>query len=255
MEKKKKFQIQMGWGGLLALFITSICILVWIFIMGFWLGQKLMRGESELQLAQKPLLEDTKTTTSEVPKGPAKEPSAVSEDNITKINPAMETVEKSKEETANITHSDGIKEEIITAKKEEKHPEVKQEPKKEVKTLVKPEDSKQDKKEDKTQKTASAQPAKEKKETQEKSKEEVLKKYFAIQVSSFNKKESASDEIKDWQAKGFKAHFREVDLKEKGKWFRVYVGRYKTLEEAKSAVKKIGEKKGQTTYIVSLEDK
>lgn len=254
MEKKKKFQLQMGWGGLFALFITSICILVWVFIMGFWLGQKLMRGETELQLAQKPLIEETQTTHPAVPKEPHKEMAASTEDNVTKITPAMETVEKSKEDSANVTHVDGIKEEILTAAKEEKH-EAKPEVKKEQKTPVKADAAKQEKKEDKTQKTASAQPAKDTKEPKQKPKEELLKKYFAIQVSSFNKKESASDEIKDWQAKGFKAQYREVDLKEKGKWYRVYVGKYKTLDEAKSVVKKIGEKKGQTSYIVSLEDK
>jgi cell division protein FtsN len=252
MEKKKRFQLQMGWGGLFALFITSICILVWVFVMGFWLGQKLMRGEAELQLAQKPLTEENKIAPPALPKEPPKEMAAPPEDNVTKITPAVETVEKSQEEALNATPTAVIKEEVITAKKQDKQGDAKQETKKDQKTPVKPEEVKHDKKDDKSQKTAAVTPSK---DTKEKAKEEVLKKYFSIQISSFNKKESAADEVKDWQTKGFKSQFREVDLKEKGKWYRVYIGKYKTIDEAKEAVKKIGEKKGQTAYIVSLEDK
>jgi len=40
--KKKAIQFQIGWGGLMALVISTVCVLLWTFIMGFWVGQKLI---------------------------------------------------------------------------------------------------------------------------------------------------------------------------------------------------------------------
>jgi cell division protein FtsN len=41
-EKSRKIQFQLGWGGLIALTISTICVFMWIFILGFWVGQKLV---------------------------------------------------------------------------------------------------------------------------------------------------------------------------------------------------------------------
>ncbi len=37
----KKFQFQMGWGGIAAIFFSTVCVLLWIFVLGFWAGQRI----------------------------------------------------------------------------------------------------------------------------------------------------------------------------------------------------------------------
>ena len=41
-KKSRKMQFQIGWGGLIALSISTVCVFLWVFILGFWIGQKLV---------------------------------------------------------------------------------------------------------------------------------------------------------------------------------------------------------------------
>jgi cell division protein FtsN len=41
-KKSRKIQFQIGWGGLIALSISTVCVFLWVFILGFWVGQKLV---------------------------------------------------------------------------------------------------------------------------------------------------------------------------------------------------------------------
>ena len=40
-KKSRKIQFQIGWGGLIALAVSTVCVFLWVFILGFWVGQKL----------------------------------------------------------------------------------------------------------------------------------------------------------------------------------------------------------------------
>lgn len=37
----KKIQFQMGVGGLIAVFVALVCVLIWVFVLGFWAGKKI----------------------------------------------------------------------------------------------------------------------------------------------------------------------------------------------------------------------
>ncbi len=41
-KKSRKIQFQVGWGGLIALTVSTVCVFLWVFILGFWVGQKLV---------------------------------------------------------------------------------------------------------------------------------------------------------------------------------------------------------------------
>ena len=40
-KKSRKIQFQISWGGLAALTVSTVCVFLWVFILGFWVGQKL----------------------------------------------------------------------------------------------------------------------------------------------------------------------------------------------------------------------
>ncbi len=47
-KKSRKIQFQLSWAGLIALSVSGVCIFLWVFILGFWVGQKLVgRGLEE----------------------------------------------------------------------------------------------------------------------------------------------------------------------------------------------------------------
>ncbi len=40
--KPKRFRIEMGWGGLFSLAVGSFIMLLWMFVLGFWAGNRLL---------------------------------------------------------------------------------------------------------------------------------------------------------------------------------------------------------------------
>lgn len=57
----KKFQFQMGWGGIAAIFFSTVCVLLWIFVLGFWAGQRI----TEKKYAQGAFLQQAQPITPE----------------------------------------------------------------------------------------------------------------------------------------------------------------------------------------------
>ena len=70
--------------------------------------------------------------------------------------------------------------------------------------------------------------------------ENILNVPFTIQVSSFKEKDKAEKILAQLKQKGFSdAYIKASDLKEKGTWYRIYVGRFDTKPEAESTLTKI----------------
>ncbi|NPA94674.1 MAG: hypothetical protein GXO58_04525, partial [Thermodesulfobacteria bacterium] len=46
-KKGKAIQFQIGWAGLIALIVSCVCVLLWTFVLGFWMGQKVATGNAE----------------------------------------------------------------------------------------------------------------------------------------------------------------------------------------------------------------
>ena len=58
---------------------------------------------------------------------------------------------------------------------------------------------------------------------------------YTLQVGSYPDMDTAKPHADEMEKKGVHPFLRPVDLKSKGKWFRLYVGGYSTIDEAEAA--------------------
>jgi len=65
---------------------------------------------------------------------------------------------------------------------------------------------------------------------------------FTIQIASYKDKVTAERALKDIKAKGIDPYLVSKDLKDKGVWYRVYVGKYETEAQAQNALEHVQEK-------------
>ncbi|MBW1859969.1 MAG: SPOR domain-containing protein, partial [Deltaproteobacteria bacterium] len=72
---------------------------------------------------------------------------------------------------------------------------------------------------------------------------------FTITLASFKPKQRADLYVEKLKKQGIDAYTWEVNLPEKGKWYRVSVGHFRTLKEAKDYKKALGQKGISDTYI------
>ncbi len=63
----------------------------------------------------------------------------------------------------------------------------------------------------------------------------ALKKYWTLHIWSFKSLDNAKDKVRETKKKGAPAYYRLMEVPGKGKWFRVFIGKYKTREEAEKA--------------------
>ncbi|NPA94426.1 MAG: SPOR domain-containing protein, partial [Thermodesulfobacteria bacterium] len=75
---------------------------------------------------------------------------------------------------------------------------------------------------------------------------------FALQIASYRTMAQAKKEASRWKKKGYYVRIRRADLGRKGIWYRVYLGRYKSLEEAKRASIKLASKEGIRSYVTKV---
>lgn len=75
---------------------------------------------------------------------------------------------------------------------------------------------------------------------------------LTLQVSSHKDVETAQKIVDQLKKKGFDAFFTTVDLKAKGQWHRVRVGKYADQATAEQAAKEVGKALGQKVMIVPL---
>ena len=71
--------------------------------------------------------------------------------------------------------------------------------------------------------------------------------YFTIQVSSCKQHQSAVTEVDRFKKQGYDAFYRHEIIKNKGNWYRVYVGRHGSREEALKEAKTL-KKQGRISY-------
>ncbi len=75
---------------------------------------------------------------------------------------------------------------------------------------------------------------------------------FIINVASFRQKELALRYVEELKEKGIDAFDWEVDLPEKGRWYRVSVGNFPTRQEAESYAGELREKGLSDTFITQV---
>ena len=219
-----KIEFQLGWGGLIALTMSIVCVLLWIFVLGFWVGQKLVgrslkeRPGSSMASRPGPKPEMVSTPASEVPKAPG--PSELPTEHITGKNltgPVPSQSDKKGRQEAKIvsvTTEKGYNNEM-----------------------------------DQTGHPVTRSPVQQIQKTQKKSI------YFVLQIASYREKEWADREVRRWKDKGYHSQMRKIDLgPDKGIWYRVYLEEFRSIQEATAFANDMSQKEGLKSYIVPLRD-
>jgi hypothetical protein len=62
---------------------------------------------------------------------------------------------------------------------------------------------------------------------------------YSGHVASFKSEENAANFVQSMKTKGLVAYYRKENIQEKGEFFRVYIGRYKTLALAQKSLGKL----------------
>jgi cell division septation protein DedD len=74
---------------------------------------------------------------------------------------------------------------------------------------------------------------------------------YTLQVGSHQKLDEANDQVEALEALGLKPFLRQVDLKAKGRWYRVYLGGFTSREDAEQSGASYRAKKMIESFIVS----
>ncbi|MCS7149608.1 MAG: SPOR domain-containing protein [Caldimicrobium sp.] len=208
-EKKVKFELSRV--ALIFVVLFGLCILIWTFILGVWIGTKIggKRVAEEVALDKKP----------EIP--PLNVPAITS--NVTNVT----------NETAKITNeTKAVQNETSIAKVDNTTKEVMKEEgiKKEVPLAEKPKKSV----ESKPVKEAPEYKRKEVAQLATKIKEEPAGK-FSLQVGAFSQKDKADQMVNKIKGLGYSAELKEVT--QEGKiLYKVYLGKFGSREEAEKAI-------------------
>ncbi len=234
-KKSKRFQFELGIPGLIFVTGLLVCLFLWMFILGFWLGQKMVTSKAQKAgspVAQKTLQEKRVSpplVTEEV-KPPAVEPEKetfapkplLSETKTTRQTPPPAPQPRPGEKAS----SPGP---VQVQTTQAKGPEV---PRKKAKSIK-----------------VSLKEIKVKKES-------PPIKFYTLQVASFRSPKEAQKYARFLSSRGYEALVRKVNLPKKGLWYRVYVGRFKTLAEAKTFGQELARKeKIKNFYITRIEER
>ncbi len=262
-KKGKAIQFQIGWAGLIALIVSCVCVLLWTFVLGFWMGQKVATGNAEKPAVSVYSPKAQTATTGEAQMGK-------SENEVNLARPIKESASKEfsalreslKEEMAN---DEGIKTEVLPGSHNVASANTTNEniPSKESVATAVPETKSQKRaevhEEVKAKEEVKKTETKPKKKSAKKVKtEKIVKKAketprpFALQIASYRTMAQARKEASRWKKKGYYVRIRSADLGRKGIWYRVYLGRYKSLEEAKKASIRLASKEGIRSYVTKV---
>ncbi len=216
---KRKIQFQLGWGGIFAIAVSTLCVLVWMFVLGLWTGQKLVGHPA--------------ATPGPLPKSSVVSPPPLmsSSNNASNVVTPAQTL-NNQSETDN-SESD-IKEQALAPKSLQSQAIS-------TKDLAVAQNA-----------TEENQPSGNSTQNSVQSKSSPKQIYFVLQIASYRDKKSAVAEARRWRLKGYDCKVHKADLgPNKGVWYRVYLGRFNSTQEAMTFARSIAKKEGLRSYIVT----
>lgn len=215
MAKKKRFRLELGWPGLIFSLGLLICLFLWVFVLGFYFGQKVVG--SRVKKMASPVSKEALTAKKE------------------KVSPPPPVFEE-------------VKPPPLVGEPQEKVAT----PKPELMTPERPQTAPE---KPKTAKPAEpARPKKGDKITPKKSPKKQV--FYTVQVASLRSAQEAEKFVRYLREKGYEAFVRRVTLPQKGTWYRVYVGRFPTISQARSFGEKLKQKeKFKAFYIQRLSER
>lgn len=236
-EKKVKFELSRV--ALIFVVLFGLCLLIWTFILGVWVGTKIggKQAPEEIALEKKvpesppPLSVNATNATPEVEKAPQANQTTPQVNQTT--NQTVAQLKEEKKEEAPKTEVKGP----AQAPKHETEAPKKEVPKKVAKATEKPQTPRYEKKE-------VAHLA-------EKIKEEKTGK-FSIQVGAFSQKEKALNMVEKAKKLGYTAEIKEITSEGKT-LYKVLVGRYGDRTTADKAVGEIRNRLGvEKPFVIEM---
>ena len=73
---------------------------------------------------------------------------------------------------------------------------------------------------------------------------------YTIHCASYKTSKQAAADVKNLEAIGYPAYFMQIDIKGKGKWYRVYCGKYKTRENARQTAQQMVKQHVLSKYFI-----
>jgi len=220
MDGEKKFKFEVSKLGLVFVVLFALCLLIWTFILGVWIGTK---------VGEKPSVETVKLEPQQ--------------------SPAPENLEVKK-----VSYSGNETPQTNQTKPTKQTHEANQTTPKQVASQIKAEAKPKPKPEPKTER-AKTEPVKTAKvHPQEKVKPQPHQEgmlFYALQVGAYSKKESAEKVKAEVEKMGFKALIKEST--QDGKTiYKVLVGRFDTREKAEQYLTKIESTLGVKPFVVEV---
>ncbi len=238
-KKTGKIKFELGVGGLIALAISTMCVLLWVFVLGFWVGQKMMgKRVAGLELPATSTLPPLEVNTRE---NEAKEAYSLLPE--VEENGSRETVGPREQLAGNDT---GIVEEKIEEESESTPTGV---------TSMTPQATQATRvaSASKSSRSGTGEKVTRTRKAQIRPKRHTT--YFVLQIAAYKKREKADKEAARWARKGYYTKVKRVDLgAKKGVWYRVYLGKFDTLGKAKEFAVKLADTEGLKSYVVPLKD-
>ena len=239
MAKKKRFNIQLGIPGLIFSVGLLICLFLWTFVLGFYLGQKRMASRVEKMsspVTQKALKGKKEKKVASIKPPPVYE--EVSPPPLVGEKVAKGPEEQESEKEARISqvvheaaHEIGIKKKPEEAKKVPSPEEKKASEKAGAAKVAKVEPPQAKPEAEKPKPAAKSAPAEAAQPAP--SSPKVQGPFYSVQVSSLKNIIEAQKYVNYLRERGYEAFIKRVTLPQKGTWYRVYVGRFKSFAEAR----------------------
>ncbi len=236
----KKIKFELSRLALIFVILFALCLLVWTFILGVWIGTKIggKPVSEEVALEREVRLPSVGNLTS----------------NVSDASQApLVTANETSNATQNATSEKQVaeeKEELRQTSETEKKAIVKKEP-------VKKEVTKKEELKKETEKTEK-KPSYQKKEVAQiaakvKGEEAVSSVgHYSLQVGAFSHKEKAEELKKKAEKMGYFAQIKEANVEGKS-MYKVYVGRFGKREEAEQSISEVKAKLGvEKPFIVEL---
>lgn len=231
-EKGKKVKIELSKLSLVFFILFGLCVLIWTFIFGAWIGSKIGEKKEKIEIATE---KQTQLLSNVTPSNFT--PSHVAQANVTTLSSnissynvtTLSNVSSNVTTNAVVTH----KPEKVVAKKE----------------VVSSKEATSQKEPARYQKKEVAQIASVIKKEEESSQVSNKFSYYTLQVGAFSSLNSVEAFKDTLTKKGYHPLIEKTTVEGKT-WYRVYVGRYSSKEEAQRHASEVKSKLGLEKVLV-----
>lgn len=244
-EKGKKVKIEVSKLTLVFIFLFGLCLLIWTFIFGAWVGSKIGGKKEKLEIVTEKPIQPTYNFTSFNRTFSNTSPSNLTQDNVTipSYNVTTSNVTVSSNLTAP-TKVTSVSTNAVVAYKPEKITDKKEN------LSSKGGNAKQESTKYKKKEVAQIASVIKKEESSQVSNETSSQtSYYTLQVGAFSSVNSVEAFKDTLIKKGYHPFIRKTTLEGKT-WYRVYIGSYSSKEEAQKRASEVKNKLGLEKVLV-----